>query len=201
MIDTIVFDIGNVLVGWDPRHLYRKVFASEAEMERFLTEVCTNDWHLAHDRGVSFEENGAKLKVLHPDHAVHIDFWHTRYAEMIPGRIAGTADLLHALADKGLTIHGLSNMPVPVFDYLRVTYPELQRFETAVISGTEGVLKPDPRIYEILMARAGFAPERAYFIDDSKANIAAAAALGFQTHHFTDAAALAKDLVARGLLV
>ena len=92
-------------------------------------------------------------------------------------------------------------MPVPVFDYLRVTYPELQRFETAVISGTEGVLKPDPRIYEILMARAGFAPERAYFIDDSKANIAAAAALGFQTHHFTDAAALAKDLAARGLLV
>ena len=181
MIDTIVFDIGNVLVGWDPRHLYRKVFATEAEMERFLAEVCTNEWHLAHDRGVSFEENGAKLKVLHPDHAAHIDFWHTRYAEMIPGRIAG--------------------MPVPVFEYLRATYPELQRFETAVISGAEGVLKPDPRLYEILMARAGFAPERAYFIDDSKANIAAADALGFQTHHFTDAATLAKDLAARGLLV
>lgn len=201
MIDTIVFDIGNVLVGWDPRHLYRKVFATEAEMERFLGEICTNDWHLAHDRGVSFEENGAKLKVLHPDHAAHIDLWHTRYAEMIPGRIPGTADLLHALADKGLTIHGLSNMPVPVFAYLRVTYPELQRFETTVISGEEGVLKPDPRIYEILMERAGFAPECAYFIDDSKANIAAAAALGFQTHHFTDAAALAKDLAARGLIV
>ena len=114
-------------------------------MERFLAEVCTNEWHLAHDRGVSFEENGAKLKVLHPAHAAHIDFWHTRYAEMIPGRIAGTADLLHA--------------------------------------------------------RAGFVPERAYFIDDSKANIAAADALGFQTHHFTDAATLAKDLAARGLLV
>ena len=201
MIDTIVFDIGNVLVGWDPRHLYRKVFASEAEMERFLAEICTNEWHLAHDRGVSFEENGAKLKALHPSHSEHIDFWHTRYAEMIPGRIPGTADLLHALADKGFTIHGLSNMPVPVFDYLRVAYPELQRFQTTVVSGAEGVLKPDPRIYEILVARAGLVPESAYFIDDSKANIAAAAALGFQTHHFTDAATLGQDLAARGLIV
>lgn len=199
-IDTVVFDIGNVLIGWDPRHLYRKVFADEVEMERFLAEVCTMDWHLAHDFGVSFEENGARLKEIHPDHSELIDFWRTRYAEMIPGRVPGTADLLHTLADNGVTLHGLTNMPVPVFEYLRDEYPELQRFETAVVSGAEGVIKPDPRIFELLIERAGFAPQRALFIDDSHANVSAAAALGFETHHFRNADELGRDLQRRKLI-
>lgn len=194
-IDTVVFDIGNVLVGWDPRHLYRKVFADEAEMERFLAEVCTLEWHLAHDYGVSFEENGARLKAIHPAHSDLIDLWHTRYAEMIPGRVPGTVDLLHALADGGVTLHGLTNMPVPVFDHLREAYPELQRFQTTVVSGAEGMVKPDPRIFELLIERAGFAPTTTLFIDDSRANVEAASRLGFQTHHFVDASVLADDLV------
>jgi HAD superfamily hydrolase (TIGR01509 family) len=200
VIDTIVFDIGNVLVGWDPRHLYRKVFATEAEMEWFLSDICTMEWHLAHDRGVSFEENGAKLKAIHPEHADLIDLWWTRYAEMIPGRVPGTSDLLHALGDRGLALHGLTNMPVPVFDHLREAYPELQRFGTTVVSGAEGVIKPDPRIFEILIERAGIAPQNAMFIDDSRKNVEAAAQLGFETHHFVDAAGLADDLSRRGLL-
>lgn len=200
MIDTIVFDIGNVLVGWDPRHLYRKVFATEAEMERFLAEICTMEWHLAHDYGVSFAENAARLKEIHPTHDDLIDLWWSRYAEMIPGRVPGTVDLLHALGDKGLTLHGLTNMPVPVFDYLREAYPELQRFGTAVVSGAEGMIKPDPRIFELLIERSGLVPQASFFIDDSHKNIEAAAALGFETHHFTYAARLADDLVARGLL-
>lgn len=200
MIDTIVFDIGNVLVGWDPRHLYRKVFATEAEMEQFLAEICTMEWHLAHDYGVPFAENAARLKEIHPTHGDLIDLWWSRYAEMIPGRVPGTADLLHALGDKGLTLHGLTNMPVPVFDYLREAYPELQRFGTAVVSGAEGMIKPDPRIFELLIERSGLVPQASFFIDDSRKNIDAAAALGFETHHFTDAARLADDLAARGLL-
>ena len=199
-INTVVFDIGNVLVGWDPRHLYRKVFSDEAEMERFLAEVCTIEWHLAHDLGVSFEENAARLKEVHPTHGELIDFWRTRYAEMIPGRIPGTVDLLHALADNGVTLHGLTNMPVPVFDYLREAYPELQCFETTVVSGAEGVIKPDLRIFELLIERGGFAPAQALFIDDSHANITAAAGLGFETHHFKDANALGEDLLRRKLI-
>ncbi len=199
-INTVVFDIGNVLVGWDPRHLYRKVFADEAEMEIFLAEVCTNEWHLAHDYGVSFEENAARLKEVHPTHGALIDLWHTRYAEMIPGRVPGTADLLHALADNGVTLHGLTNMPVPVFDYLREAYPELQRFETTVVSGAEGVIKPDLRIFELLVERAGFTPARALFIDDSHANVSAATELGFETHHFKGADALREDLLQRKLI-
>jgi FMN phosphatase YigB (HAD superfamily) len=199
-LDTVVFDIGNVLIAWDPRHLYRKVFATEAEMERFLAEVCTLEWHLAHDYGVSFEENGAKLKAIHPDHADLIDMWHRRYAEMIPGRVPGTAELLHAMDEAGVKIHGLTNMPSTVFTYLRETYPELQRFDTAVVSGDEGVIKPEPRIFEILIERARLTPEQTLFIDDSKRNVDAAAALGFRVHHFVDADALRADLVAMGLL-
>ena len=200
VVDTVVFDIGNVLVGWDPRHLYRKVFATEAEMERFLTEVCTLEWHLAHDFGVSFEENGAKLKLIHPQHAELIDFWHTRYAEMIPGRIEGTAELFHGLEARGHTIHGLTNMPVPVFEFLRVEYPELQRFQKVVVSGAEGLVKPDPAIFEVLIERSGLDPVRTLFIDDSLANIRTAETLGFLTHHFTNSATLASDLQRLGLL-
>ncbi len=199
-LDTVVFDIGNVLIAWDPRHLYRKVFASEEEVERFLTDVCTLEWHLAHDYGVSFEENAAKLKALHPDHAELIDMWQGRYAEMIPGRVPGTVDLLHALGDGGVRLHGLTNMPSDIFVYLREAYPELQRFETTIVSGDEGVIKPDPRIFEILIERSGLAPERTLFIDDSKRNADAAAALGFRAHHFENAEGLRADLVRHGLI-
>lgn len=201
VVDSVVFDIGNVLIGWDPRHLYRKVFSSEAEVEWFLAEICTLEWHLAHDFGVSFEENGAKLKTIHPQHAELIDFWHTRYAEMIPGRIPGSAELLHTLESKGLTIHGLTNMPVSVFDFLQIEYPELQRFQSVVVSGAEGLVKPDPRIFELLIARAKLDPARTLFIDDSLPNIVTAENLGFQTHHFSDAETLSADLSHRGLLV
>lgn len=199
-VEAVVFDIGNVLIAWDPRHLYRKVFASEAEVERFLAEVCTLEWHLAHDYGVSFEDNAAKLKALHPDHAHLIDMWGQRYGEMIPGRIPGTADLLHALGDAGLRLHGLTNMPSPTFAYLRDLYPELRRFGTTVVSGDEGVIKPDPRIFEILIERAGLAAARTLFIDDSRANVEAASALGFVTHRFENAEGLRDDLARLGLI-
>lgn len=199
-IDTVVFDIGNVLIEWDPRHLYRKIFANEAEVEHFLANICTFEWHLAHDYGVSFEENGARLKAQHPEHADLIDMWASRYHEMIPGRVPGTADLLHTLADGGTRLHGLTNMPTPTFAYLREAYPELKRFGTTVVSGAEGVVKPDPRIFEILIERTGLAPDRTLFIDDSLRNVEAAAELGFHTHHFKHAEALRGDLAARGLV-
>lgn len=112
----------------------------------------------------------------------------------------GTVDLLHALANKGVTLHGLTNMPVPVFEHLREAYPELQRFQTTVVSGAEGLVKPDPCIFERLIERAGFAPSATLFIDDSCANVETAARLGFQTHHFVDAPGLADDLVRLNLI-
>lgn len=199
-IDTIVFDIGNVLIRWDPRHLYRSVFADEAEMEHFLAHVCTMDWHIEHDRGLSFAENAARLKAVHPDRADLIDLWGARYVEMTPDRVPGTAALLHGLKAAGHALHGLTNMPSDFFPVLAEHYPELELLEETVVSGDEGVIKPDPKIYKILIARTGLAPARTLFIDDSAANVAAAAGLGFAVHRFEDAAGLQGELVRLGLL-
>ncbi|MBX3497670.1 MAG: HAD-IA family hydrolase [Parvibaculum sp.] len=199
-IDTVVFDIGNVLVRWDPRHLYRSVFADDAEMEHFLAHVCTMDWHIEHDRGLSFAENAARLKAVHPDRADLIDMWGARYVEMAPARVPGTAALLQGLKAAGHAVHGLTNMPTDFFPVLAGLYPELELLEETVVSGDEGILKPDPKIYEILIARTGLAPARTLFIDDSAANVAAAAGLGFAVHRFADADGLQSELRRLGLL-
>jgi len=199
-VDTVVFDIGNVLVQWDPRHLYRSVFADEAEMEHFLAHVCTMEWHVEHDRGLSFADNAARLKAAHPGHADLIDIWGARYPEMTPGRVPGTAALLRGLKEAGHAVHGLTNMPGPVFPALAARFPELGLFEATVVSGDEGVIKPDPRIYEILIARTGLDPARTLFIDDSRANVAAAADLGFAVHLFEHADGLGRELRRLGLI-
>ena len=199
-IDTVVFDIGNVLVQWDPRHLYRGIFADEAEMEHFLAHICTMDWHVEHDRGVSFAENAARLKTRYPQHAGLIDLWGDRYLEMVPDRVPGTAALLRRLKREGRTVHGLTNMPGPVFPALAARFPELGLFDTAVVSGNEGVIKPDPRIYRILIARTGLDPVRTLFVDDSQANVATAAGLGFAVHQFMHAEAPDGELRRHGLV-
>jgi len=199
-IDTVVFDIGNVLIRWDPRHLYRSVFTDEAEMEHFLAHVCTMDWHVEHDRGVSFAENAARLKAVHPDHAALIDLWGARYREMTPARVPGTEALLRGLKAAGHAVHGLTNMPADFLPVLAGLYPELELLEETVVSGDEGIIKPDPRIYAILIARTGLDPARTLFIDDSQANVATAEALGFAVHRFAHAEGLGDELRQLGLL-
>lgn len=198
--EAVVFDIGNVLIQWDPRHLYRKVFASEEEMETFLRDVCTMEWHLEHDRGLSFAENAARLKASHPDRAELIDIWGARYGEMVPGRVAGVAPLVEALHGEGVALHGLTNMPVGFFPELCARFPELCYLRETVVSGEEGLLKPDAAIYEVLIGRAGLTPSRTLFIDDSPRNVDAAVRLGFLGHRFTTAEGLAGDLRSLGLL-
>lgn len=199
-IDAAVFDIGNVLIDWNPRHLYRKVFEDEGEMEAFLAEICTMEWHVEHDRGMSFESNAALLKARHPGHAKMIDLWGARQLEMNAGPVPGTAALLRRLKEAGAPVHGLTNMPSPIFPALRARYPELGLLEEVVVSGDEGVIKPDPRIFEILIARAALEPARTLFIDDSVRNVEAAARLGFEVHRFTDAETLSRELDHHGLL-
>lgn len=199
-LEAVVFDIGNVLIEWDPRHLYRKVFPSEAEMEAFLGEVCTMEWHLAHDRGLSFAENAAPLKARHPDKAGLIDLWGARYGEMVPGRVAEVAPLVEALGGAGVPLHGLTNMPAGFLSELRVRFPELRLLRETVVSGEEGLLKPDAAIYEILIGRADLTPSRTLFIDDSPRNVDAANRLGFVGHRFTGAEGLAAELRSHGLL-
>ncbi|MEX1155497.1 HAD family hydrolase [Parvibaculum sp.] len=199
-IDTVVFDIGNVLIQWDPRHLYRSVFADAAEMEHFLAHVCTMEWHVEHDRGLSFADNAARLKAVHPDHADLIDIWGARYPEMTPDRVPGTAALLRGLKEAGHAVHGLTNMPPDFFPVLSELYPELHLLDETVISGDEGIIKPDPRIYEILIGRTGLDPARTLFVDDSRSNVEAAARLGFAVHRFEHAEGLGCELRRFGLI-
>lgn len=194
MVETVIFDVGGVLVDWDPRHLYRKVFDDPEEMETFLAEVCTWEWHHRHDAGVPFAESIPALSRSFPEHADLIAMWGARYLEMVPGEIPGTADIvrdLHAAGDRLLV---LSNMPSEVWTPLTERFDWFQLFDGAVVSGDEKVVKPDPAIYRILLERFALDPTTSVFVDDREENVAAAAALGFDAVLFTDAASLRRSL-------
>ena len=189
-----MFDVGGVLVDWDPRHLYRSRFETEDEMEQFLAEVCTWEWHHRHDKGVPFAESIPALSDAFPEHAHLIALWESHYQEMVPGEISGTADVvrdLHAAGDRLLI---LSNMPSEVWGPLTERFDWFDLFEGAVVSGDEKVVKPDPAIYRVLIDRFGVDPASSVFVDDREENVAAAAALGFEGILFTDAASLRTSL-------
>jgi 2-haloacid dehalogenase/putative hydrolase of the HAD superfamily len=197
---VVVWDVGNVIVRWDPRTLYSKIFPDPAERDRFLGEVCTMVWHAPTDCGVTFDANCAALAARHPEHAQAIWAWKHRWWEMFSGPIAETEAAIEALAAKGVRQYALSNMSHETEEGAFAMSPAFGRLNGRLISGRVGVMKPDPAIFRLTCARFGFAAPDALFVDDSARNIAAAAALGFRTHHFTDPAELRPALEAVGLL-
>ena len=197
---AVIWDIGNVMVRWDPRTLYSKVFPDPAERERFLTSVCTMDWHLRHDLGVTFAENRAPLLERFPEHAEHIHAWEQRWWEMFSGPIPETEAAIEALAARGVPQYGLSNMSHEVIEGITALSPAFAHLKDIVISAETAIMKPDRRIYDQACQRFGLEPADAFFVDDSEKNVAGARALGFHTHHFTDPAALRPALEAAGLL-
>ncbi|WP_349359353.1 HAD family phosphatase [Stappia sp.] len=200
--DTVVFDIGNVLIRWDPRHLYRKLFADEASLTHFLTHVCPPEFNLDFDRGRPFEEGIAERIALFPEHADAIRAWDTRWQEMVPGPISGSVALLEALRSAGVPLYAITNFSAPKFAECRHRFPFLDTaFWDVVVSAHEGVLKPEPAIYEILFTRNDLDPARTVFIDDSPANVAGARAAGMTALHFTDPDRLRADLQALGFAV
>jgi HAD superfamily hydrolase (TIGR01509 family) len=200
MPKAVLWDFGNVVVRWSPRTLYSKVFPDPAECDRFLSEVCTLDWHLAHDRGVSFAENRLSLLERHPEFEAHILDWERRWPEMFSGAIPETEAAIEALHERGTPQYGLTNLSAEVVDHMTSISPVFRRLRGIVVSGEEKVVKPDPAIFRIAIERFGFEPSDVLFVDDSPANIETAEALGFETHHFTDPAGLRPALEARGLL-
>jgi len=197
----VVFDLGGVLIDWDPRHLYRKLFAGdEAAMEHFLATVCTHEWHRHHDAGRSLAEGVRTLKDLHPDKAELIDAFGTRQGEMLAGSIAGAVEILKELRDRDVPLYALSNWPAETFPLARQRFDFLGWFHGIVVSGEIGAIKPEPRIYEVLLERFAIDPLRAVFIDDVAVNAAAARAFGIHAIHFTTPAALRAELAALGLL-
>jgi len=199
-VSAVLWDIGNVIVRWDPRTLYAKFFKEPAQCDRFLSHVCTMEWHVAHDLGVTFADNRAPLLERFPDYADAIHAWETRWWDMFSGPIAETEAAIEALHAAGVPQFALSNMSHEVFDGITAMSPAFERLGGYVISAEIATMKPDPSIYALACERFGFAPGEFLFVDDSARNIDGARALGFDAHHFTDPAALRPALEARGLL-
>ncbi|MFM8321339.1 MAG: HAD family hydrolase [Chloroflexota bacterium] len=191
---AIIFDFGNVLVDWDPRYLYRKLLDSDEAVERFLREIDFFTWNVAHDGGRDFEESIAELCGQHPQYCDLIRAYNLRYEESIGGAIQPVVQILKQLKTAGYSLYGLSNWPAGKFAQVRPHYPFFDWFEDIVISGEVKLVKPDPRIFELLLQRVGRPAGECLFIDDSLHNITAAQRLGFQTIHYRSPAQLADDL-------
>jgi len=198
---VVVFDLGGVLLDWNPRYLYRKLFAGDdAAMEEFLADVCTVEWNERQDAGRKFADAVAELMPRHADKTHLIEAFGNRFGEMIPGAIDGTVDILAELKRAGVPRYGLTNWSAETFPPQRRRFPFLSWFDGIVVSGDEGVIKPDPRIFRILLERYAIAPEEAVFIDDNPANAAAADALGIHGIHFRSPDLLRRELKALKLL-
>lgn len=198
---VVVFDLGNVLIDWDPRYLYRKLFPGDVPgMERFLAEVCTPAWNHEQDRGRPFAEACALLVAEHPEKRALIEAWATRYDETIAGAIEGTVEILAELRDRGVPLYALSNWSAETFPRAQARFPFLQWFRGIVLSGELRLAKPDPAIYRYLLDTYGLRAEDLVFIDDSPRNVEAAQALGIHALRFTDPAALRASLVELELL-
>ena len=197
---VVVFDLGGVLLQWDPRHLYRKLFADERAMEAFLAEVCTVEWNERQDAGRAFADAVADLMPRHEDKRELIEAFGRRFGEMIPGAIDGSVAILGELGRRGTPLYALTNWSSETFPPQRERFPFLASFDGIVVSGDEGVIKPDPRIFGILLDRYRIDAREAVFIDDNPANARAATALGLHGIHFRSPEALRRELVALGLL-
>lgn len=200
-IKTVVFDLGGVLIDWNPRHLYRKIFSSEEEMERFLSEVCTPEWNVQQDGGKLFVTATEELTAKFPEHAANIALYYGRWKEMLGGEIKGTAIILNELKSAGMPLYALTNWSHESFPEAYGRYEFMKQFDGIVVSGFEGVLKPGYEIYRLLISRYNINPAESVYIDDNRDNTEAAAELGFYAIHFLSPEQLRVDLRNMGLSV
>jgi len=197
-IDTIIFDLGGVLIDWNPRYLYRKIFNTEEEVEWFLANICTSEWNDQQDAGRSFEEATRELAEKHPEFREAIAAWYGRWQETISGPIAGTVNILKQIKEsEKYRLYALTNWSAETFPWALENFDFLHWFEGIVVSGVEKCRKPLPEFFQILFDRHNVDPTRSLFIDDNLANIRGAEVLGLNTITFTSPEQLSNDL--RGL--
>lgn len=199
--DTIIFDLGAVLIDWNPRHLYRKIFKEEEKMEWFLANICTGDWNEEQDAGRTFEAATRLLIDRHPEYHDEIMAFWLRWEEMLAGPVSGTVDIFRELkATQSYKILALTNWSAETFPIALRKYDFLGWFDGIVMSGEEKIRKPFPEFYKILLNRYAVQPDRSLFIDDSLRNIEGAKALGIPGIHFTSPEQTRDELVRRGIL-
>lgn len=186
MVKDIVFDFGGVLMDWDPRYLYRTYFKDEAQMEYFLSHICTDAWNAEQDRGRTFDEGISLLLRQYPQYAEPIRMYKDRWECMLKGEFPRSVKLLKRLKEQGYGIYGLTNWSAETIPLAYAKYDFFSLFDGIVVSGEEKIIKPDPEIFRILLERYNLTAEDTLFIDDSPANIEAARRLGFRTILFDD---------------
>ena len=195
MINTIIFDLGAVLIDWNPHYMYRTLFTDEQEMKNFLATVCTSDWNEEQDAGRPLQEGTDLLVAQHPQHEAHIRAFYGRWDEMLGEAFHDTVELFRRLktSDK-YKIYALTNWSAETFPIALQRYDFLSWFDGIVVSGVEKMRKPAPEFYQILLDRYQVDPQVALFIDDNYRNILAAQEAGIKTIHFTSAGQLEKEL-------
>jgi 2-haloacid dehalogenase len=200
-MDAVLFDLGKVLLDWSPRYYYERYFpGDERALERFLEEVVPQKWIVEMDRGVPMAEAIAARQRLYPEHAELIGRWREGWPEMLREEIAGTVEVLEALAARGRRLYALTNFSHETWPIARARFDFLGRFEDVVVSGEVGLVKPDPRIYRLAIERCRLVPAQTVFVDDVPANVEAARAEGLHGVHFTTPERLRADLVRLGAL-
>ena len=197
----IGFDIGNVLICWDPRAGFRHAFDDDAAIDALFDEVGFYDWHFEQDRGRRRADAVAEIEAQWPHHAALMDGFFDRFGLTVRDKIDGSWPIVADLPARGHDVWALTNWGPDTWGVAPKPHPELDTmFDGIVVSGHEGLAKPDPRIFDLFCDRAGVVPGDCFFTDDSAANVAAARATGWQAHHFTGAEGLRAELQDRGLL-
>lgn len=195
---AVLWDLGHTLVDWDPRRVYRQLLPDENAVEHFLGGVCTSQWHVRHDAGVTMADNRKALIAAHPEKAGLITAWDTRWAEMFDGWITGMEAIVTALEAAGVAQYALTNLPAEKWPHILKTYPAIARFDAHIVSGEEKLIKPDARIYQITAERIAHAPAQTVFFDDRQDNVDAARAFGFDAERFESARQVRAALTERG---
>ncbi|RIJ37646.1 HAD family hydrolase [Pontibacter oryzae] len=201
MIKTVIFDLGAVLIDWNPHHLYHKLFDDEAEMHHFLENICTPDWNEEQDAGRPLREATNMLVERFPEHETNVKAFYGRWDEMLGGPINGTVDILKEIkASEKYNLYALTNWSAETFPIAQERYSFLNWFDGIVVSGTEKDRKPFASFYHTLLNRYSVHPSEAVFIDDNLRNIKAAEALGITSIHFTSPENLRIALQEMGVL-
>ena len=194
-----VFDLGGVFVDWNPQYLFRKLFASDEEAQWFEDNICTRDWNLAFDAGDIFAEGVARLITRHPRYWREIQAFDTRWKETLGGFIEGTINIHNELIAAEVPTFAITNFSWEKWVSCLPDWPFLEKFDGVVVSGLEGLVKPDPRIFRVFLERYGLAAESCVFIDDNLANVVSARSVGMEALHFTTPETLRAELIGLGL--
>jgi 2-haloacid dehalogenase len=198
-IDVVVFDIGGVLLDWSPGYLYADLIPDEQQRTWFLTEVTTREWNHQQDAGRPWAEAIAELTALHPEHTEWIEAYDTGWLQMVKGVFEDTVELVTEVRELGIPTYALTNFSAEKWEIAKESFPILTGFDGEVVSGVEQTVKPDEKIYRILLERYNLEPARTFYTDDVQHNVDGARAVGLDAELFTDAPTLRTHLRTRGL--